>query len=83
MIPVMSGKYIPGSPRFVANIPIENNSTLAEMPTLISELAPDLEFGDMIFFDESQVATMSTQEITSAIDRQVDIINKMKAKAGA
>jgi hypothetical protein len=37
----------------------------------------------MIFFDESQVATMSTQEITSAIDRQVDIINKMKAKAGA
>jgi spermidine/putrescine transport system substrate-binding protein len=56
---------------------------MKEMPTLISELAPDLEFGDMIFFDESQVATMSTQEITSAIDRQVDIINKMKAKAGA
>jgi len=26
---------------------------------------------------------MHTQEITEAIDRQVDIINKMKAKAGA
>ena len=41
-------------------------------------------FGDVPdFFDDDAVATMHTQEITSAIDRQVDIINKMKAKAGA
>jgi hypothetical protein len=46
-------------------------------------LAPDVELPDMIFFDDAAVATMHTQEITSAIDRQVDIINKMKAKAGA
>jgi hypothetical protein len=37
----------------------------------------------VIFFDDAAVATMHTQEITEAIDRQVDIINKMKAKAGA
>jgi hypothetical protein len=53
------------------------------MPQLISELAPDVVLGEMIFFDDAAVATMHTQEITEAIDRQVDIINKMKAKAGA
>ena len=56
---------------------------MKDMSKLIEELAPDLEHGDMIFFDEEQVSTMSTQEITEAIDRQVDILNKMKAKAGA
>jgi hypothetical protein len=56
---------------------------MKSMPQLIEELAPDLEHGDMIFFDESQVANMHTQEITEAIDRQIDILNKMKAKAGA
>jgi spermidine/putrescine transport system substrate-binding protein len=56
---------------------------MKSMPQLISELAPDVELPDMIFFDDAAVATMHTQEITSAIDRQVDIINKMKAKAGA
>ena len=56
---------------------------MRDMATLISELAPDLDRGDMIFFDEAQVATMRTQEITTAIDRQVEMLNKMKAKAGA
>ena len=37
----------------------------------------------MIFFGDDQVANMHTQEITEAIDRQVEILNKMKAKAGA
>jgi len=53
------------------------------MALLISEIAPDLDRGEMIFFDEAQVAMMTTQEITTAIDRQVEMLNKMKAKAGA
>jgi len=59
------------------------HSGMKDMATLISELAPDLDRGDMIFFDEAQVAMMTTQEITTAIDRQVEMLNKMKAKAGA
>ncbi len=56
---------------------------MRDMAELISELAPDLDRGEIIFYDDSQVAMMTTQEITSAIDRQVEVLNKMKAKAGA
>ena len=55
---------------------------MKNMPQLISELAPDLTRGDMIFFDDDQVKTMKTQEITPALDRLVEIFNKIKAKAG-
>jgi spermidine/putrescine transport system substrate-binding protein len=58
------------------------NTGMKGMSQLISELAPDLEYGDMIFFSDEQVKTFRTQEITPAIDRLVDILNKMKAKAG-
>jgi spermidine/putrescine transport system substrate-binding protein len=56
---------------------------MKSMPQLIEELAPDVEYADMIFFDDAAVATMHTQVINEAIDRQVEILNKMKAKAGA
>jgi spermidine/putrescine transport system substrate-binding protein len=59
------------------------HSGMKNMPPLISELLPDLVNGDMIFFGDDQVKTMHTQEINAAQDRQVDILNKMKAKAGA
>jgi len=36
MTDVMSGRYIPGSPRRVASIPMENISTLADIATRIS-----------------------------------------------
>ena len=55
---------------------------MKNMPQLISELAPDLTRGDMIFFDDDQVKTMKTQEITPALDRLIEIFNKIKAKAG-
>jgi spermidine/putrescine transport system substrate-binding protein len=56
---------------------------MKEMETLISELAPDLEKGDMIFFKADEVKTMHTQVLNSSIDRLVDILNKAKAEAGA
>jgi hypothetical protein len=37
----------------------------------------------MIFFSPEQVATFQTQEITPTLDRMVEILNKVKAKAGA
>jgi len=55
---------------------------MKDMSTLISEIAPDLEKGDMIFFGDDQVKTMHTQVITPALDRLIDILNKSKAKAG-
>ena len=55
---------------------------MKNMSTLISEVAPDLVKGDMIFFGDEQVATMQTQVITPALDRLIDILNKSKAKAG-
>jgi spermidine/putrescine transport system substrate-binding protein len=55
---------------------------MKNMSTLISEVAPDLTRGDMIFFGDDQVATMRTQVITPALDRLIDILNKSKAKAG-
>jgi len=59
------------------------NTGLKNMDTLVAELAPDLELGDMIFFNAEQVATFQTQDITPSLDRMVDIMNKVKAKAGA
>ena len=55
---------------------------MKSMSTLISEVAPDLTRGDMIFFGDEQVSTMRTQIITPALDRLIDILNKSKAKAG-
>jgi spermidine/putrescine transport system substrate-binding protein len=59
------------------------NTGMKNMESLISELAPDLVNGDMIFFADEQVKTMHTQVLNSSIDRFVDILNKAKAKAGA
>ena len=59
------------------------NTGMKDMESLIAKLAPDLERGEMIFFTPEQVATFQTQEITPALDRLVDILNKAKAKAGA
>jgi len=59
------------------------NTGMKDMPQLISELAPDLVKGEMIFFGDAEVATMRTQVINESIDRLVAILNNMKAKAGA
>ncbi|MCU1361375.1 MAG: spermidine/putrescine transporter substrate-binding protein [Ilumatobacteraceae bacterium] len=58
------------------------NSGMKNMEALLTELAPDLVNGDMIFFSDAQVATMHTGAVNSAQDRTVDILNKVKAKAG-
>ena len=55
---------------------------MKNMSTLISEIAPDLTRGEIIFYEDDQIATMQTQVITPALDRLVDILNKSKAKAG-
>jgi spermidine/putrescine transport system substrate-binding protein len=59
------------------------NSGMKNMSQLLKELKPDLKYGDMIFFKDEQVKTMNTQVITPALDRLVDIMNKVKAAAGA
>ncbi len=59
------------------------NTGMKNMEQLISELAPDLVDGDMIFFKPEEVETMHTQILNTSIDRLVDILNKAKAKAGA
>jgi GTP:adenosylcobinamide-phosphate guanylyltransferase len=59
------------------------NTGMKDMEQLITELAPDLVKGDMIFFKPEEVKTMHTQILNSSIDRYVDILNKAKAKAGA
>ena len=56
---------------------------MKKMDQLLKELAPDLAKPDMIFFSDAQVATMEAQEMNSALDRLVEILNKTKAKAGA
>ena len=48
----------------------------------IEEQMADTKYPEIIFFSPEQVKTMSTQEINSAQDRQVDIYNKVKAAAG-
>ena len=57
------------------------NSGLKNMPQLIEELLPDLVDGDMIFFDDAQVAAMETGAVNSAQDRLVEIFDKVKAAA--
>jgi spermidine/putrescine transport system substrate-binding protein len=44
--------------------------------------AQGLEFLDMVFFTDEQVATMKAGETNSSLDRQVEIYNKTKAAAG-
>ena len=56
---------------------------MKKMDQLLKELAPTLAKPDMIFFSDAQVATMEAQEMNSALDRLVSILNKTKAKAGA
>ncbi|MSO31538.1 MAG: spermidine/putrescine ABC transporter substrate-binding protein [Ilumatobacteraceae bacterium] len=58
------------------------NTGMKNMSALITEIAPDLEKGDMIFFEDAEVKTMHTQILNTSIDRLVDILNKVKAKAG-
>jgi hypothetical protein len=53
------------------------------MSQLLKDLKPDLKYGDMIFFQDEQVKTMRTQVLNTSIDRLVDILNKVKAAAGA
>ena len=59
------------------------NSGMKNMGQLLTELKPDLKYGDMIFFKDEEVAMMKTQKITSSQDRLVDIYNKIKAAAGS
>ena len=59
------------------------NTGMKNMEQLIADLAPDLEYGDMIFFKEEELKTMHTQILNTSIDRLVDILNQAKAKAGA
>ena len=56
---------------------------MKNMPELIKALAPDLVRDDMIFFGDDLVKTMQTGAVNSAQDRLVDILSKVKAKAGA
>jgi spermidine/putrescine transport system substrate-binding protein len=56
---------------------------MKDMEKLISELAPDLVKGEIIFFSAEEVKTMHTQVLNTSIDRLVDILNKAKSKAGA
>ena len=59
------------------------NSGMKNMSQLLTDLKPDLKYGDMIFFQDAQVETMRTQVINSSLDRLVEILNKVKAAAGA
>jgi spermidine/putrescine transport system substrate-binding protein len=44
--------------------------------------AADLPFLDLVFFTDEQVATFRAGAVNSALDRQVEIYNKIKAAAG-
>jgi spermidine/putrescine transport system substrate-binding protein len=44
--------------------------------------AAGLPFLDLVFFTDEQVATFRAGEVNSALDRQVEIYNKIKAAAG-
>jgi spermidine/putrescine transport system substrate-binding protein len=58
------------------------HSGMKNIDALLEELIPDLELGDMIFFGDDLVKTMQTGAVNTAQDRLVDILNKVKAKAG-
>ena len=59
------------------------NPGLRDVGGLIKKLMPDLERGEMIFFADDAIATMKTQVVNEMQNRQVDILNKAKAAAGA
>ena len=59
------------------------HSGMKTIDKLIAELYPKLADPEMIFFVDEQVKTMHVQEINDAQDRQVEILSKVKAKAGA
>jgi spermidine/putrescine transport system substrate-binding protein len=48
----------------------------------VEALAGDLPFKDMVFLTPEQVATMKSGAVNTAQDRLVEILSKMKAKAG-
>lgn len=58
------------------------HSGMKDIDKLLAELVPDLVNGNMIFFADDEVATMRTGAVNTAEDRIVDIMNKVKAKAG-
>jgi spermidine/putrescine transport system substrate-binding protein len=53
------------------------------MKDIANLLPSDLQYSDMIFFSDEEVATMEPTEVNSAQDRLVDIYNQVKARAGA
>ncbi len=48
----------------------------------VADLAKDIDFKDMVFFTDAQVATMKSGAVNSAQDRLVKIYSNVKAKAG-
>lgn len=48
----------------------------------VEELAGDLEFKELIFFTPDEVSRLRPGAVNSAQDRLVDILSKVKAKAG-
>ena len=55
---------------------------MKDMEKLIVELAPDLKYGNMIFFKPEEVKTMRPQVLNTSYDRLQKILNRAKAKAG-
>lgn len=58
------------------------NSGMRDIGGLIKQYQPKLEKADMIFFSDEQVKTMRIGKVNSSQNRQVEIVNNMKAKAG-
>jgi spermidine/putrescine transport system substrate-binding protein len=58
------------------------HSGMKTIDKLISELAPDLERPDMIFFTDEQVETMETQVLSDTATTIEEILAEAKAKAG-
>ena len=48
----------------------------------VDALAADIDFKDMVFFDDAQVATMRSGAVNSAQEKIVKIYSDVKAKAG-
>ena len=58
------------------------NSGMKDIGKLIEQLVPDLARPEMIFFSDEQVKSFHTEQINTAQQRKVDILSKVKAKAG-
>jgi spermidine/putrescine transport system substrate-binding protein len=58
------------------------NSGMKSIDKLIAQLAPDLPHPEIVFFSDAQVKTMHTEVINAAHQRRIDIVAKVKAKAG-